>query len=132
MSTTNPNPDSKLGNNAAALVDSAANTADQAIRSSKRAADDTLDEAAKQVEAAREQAAPALKQLATDAEQLAKRGVEAVTEGTQKLRGQASQATDATQQYIKSEPLKAVLIAAATGAVLMALVALLGRSSTRS
>jgi ElaB/YqjD/DUF883 family membrane-anchored ribosome-binding protein len=37
-------------------------------------------------------------------------------------------ATDSTVNYIKDEPLKAMLIAAATGAALMALMALLNRS----
>ena len=48
------------------------------------------------------------------------------------LRDQAVRASDKTVGYIKDEPMKAMLIAAAAGAALMALVALLGRSNTGS
>ena len=47
------------------------------------------------------------------------------------LREQASHTTEATVRYIQRDPLKAVLIAAASGAALMALVSLLSRSHTR-
>ena len=44
------------------------------------------------------------------------------------LREKATQASDTTVEYVRQEPVKAMLIAAATGAVLMALVGLLARS----
>ena len=44
----------------------------------------------------------------------------------------ADRGQDKTVGYIKEEPVKAMLIAAAAGAALMALVALLGRSSNAS
>jgi len=59
---------------------------------------------------------------------LAQRGADAVRGGSQQLRDQARHASDSTVTYIKDEPVKAVLIAAATGAVLMALVSLMSRS----
>lgn len=40
----------------------------------------------------------------------------------------AARATDSTVSYIKDEPVKAMLIAAATGAALAALMSLLSRS----
>jgi ElaB/YqjD/DUF883 family membrane-anchored ribosome-binding protein len=58
--------------------------------------------------------------------------VAAVKESTQQLREKAVQASDTTVSYIRDEPIKAMLIAAATGAALMALVGLLGRSSRHS
>ena len=50
----------------------------------------------------------------------------------EQLRDRAHRASDGTVNYIKDEPVKAVLIAAATGAALMALVALIGRPSDRA
>lgn len=41
-------------------------------------------------------------------------------------------ASDTTVNYIREEPVKAVLMAAATGAALMALVSLVARSRDRS
>ena len=59
---------------------------------------------------------------------LGHRGVEAVRETAQSIRARAQHASDSTLDYIRTEPLKAVLIAAATGAVLMALVSLMRNS----
>jgi ElaB/YqjD/DUF883 family membrane-anchored ribosome-binding protein len=63
---------------------------------------------------------------------LAQRGARALRDTSQGLRDSALRAGDSTVLYIKDEPLKAVLIAAATGAALMALVGLLTRSRHRA
>ena len=73
-------------------------------------------------------ALPPLQRAADQAADLARRGVDAVNEGAQAVRRQAAHASDSTRHYIRDEPMKAVLIAAATGAALMALVSLLTRS----
>jgi len=62
------------------------------------------------------------------AQSAARRGVEALRETSVHLRERALKATDSTAGYIKEDPLKSVLIAAAAGAALMALLGLLGRS----
>jgi len=61
------------------------------------------------------------------ASELAQRGVDAVRERSLQVRDQALRASDNTVNYIRDEPVKAVLIAAAAGAVLMALIGLLRR-----
>jgi len=61
----------------------------------------------------------------------AQRGVNAVLDSSQHLRDSAQRASDNTVMYIKDEPLKSMLIAAATGAALMALVGMLSRSRSR-
>lgn len=68
--------------------------------------------------------------LQEQASTLAHRGVNAVQEGALQLRNKAEHTGDLTVRYIQSDPVKAVLIAAATGAVLMALVGLVSRSRT--
>lgn len=47
------------------------------------------------------------------------------------LRSSALHASDSTVKYVQHDPIKAILIAAATGAALMALLGLLGRSLSR-
>jgi ElaB/YqjD/DUF883 family membrane-anchored ribosome-binding protein len=59
---------------------------------------------------------------------VAQRSVAAVRDSTQHLLDRAHQASDTTVTYIKGEPVKAMLIAAAAGAALMALAGLLTRS----
>lgn len=63
---------------------------------------------------------------------LAHRGLEAVREGSQQLRTSALHASDSTVGYIRQEPVKSVLFAAATGFVLMGLLMLAGRSRDRA
>jgi ElaB/YqjD/DUF883 family membrane-anchored ribosome-binding protein len=122
MISTNPTETSNH------LVDQAAQSADNAIQSTRRVADDTLDSLAGSVETLRQQAAPLLNRVGEQASALASRGAAAVRDGSQHLREKAVHASDSTIGYIKDEPVKAMLIAAATGAALMALLSLLTRS----
>ena len=110
------------------IVDQAALSADQAIKSTQRLANDAMDNLAGSVQDLRQQATPLLNRATEQASELAQRGIDAVRDGSKQLRERALQASDSTSNYIKDDPLKAVLIAAATGAALMALVSLLGRS----
>nr|MDP2190402.1 hypothetical protein [Rhodoferax sp.] len=61
----------------------------------------------------------------------AQRGVDSVRETSQQLRDKAQQASATTVNYVKHEPVKAILIAAATGAALMALISLISHSRGR-
>ena len=58
-------------------------------------------------------------------------GIDAVRDSSAQLREKATQVSDATAGRVRDEPLKAVLIAAAAGAGLMALVVLASRSGNR-
>ncbi len=55
-------------------------------------------------------------------------GVRSLRQRTEQLREQARDAGDMTLGYVRSEPLKAILIATAVGAGLMAVMSLLTRS----
>ncbi len=110
------------------LADQAAASADQAIKSTQRMANEAMDSLSGSVQDLRQQATPLLNRATEQASALAQRGVDAVRDGTQQLRDQARHATDTTVSYIKDEPIKSMLIAAATGAALMALISLMGRS----
>lgn len=129
MNVTSPgNPNRPLADQASQGVDQLAQKADDAIRSTQRSADGAFDTLSDKVEDARAQTGPALSKVATQAEAAARRGMAAVRDSSQQLRERAVQASDHTVAYIKDEPVKSMLIAAATGAALMGLISLMGRS----
>jgi ElaB/YqjD/DUF883 family membrane-anchored ribosome-binding protein len=110
------------------LLDHAATSADLAIKSTQRATTDALDALANSVKDLRNQVAPLLSRGSEQIGALTQRSVNAVRDGTQHARDTALRASDSTVGYIRDEPVKAMLIAAATGAALMALVGLLTRA----
>ena len=97
---TNP---SSVGTSTTELADKAAESADAAIRSARQKAHDALDGLTNTMQSVKDQANATL----------------------EKLRPQL----DTVTSYAKEEPTKALLIAAATGAGIMGLVALMSRSS---
>lgn len=117
-----------LGTDAPNLADQAADRANSAIRSTQNVTNAAFDRLTDKVEDVRDQAAPLINRLSSQAETAARRGLDAVRDTSAQVRETALKASDSTVAYIKDEPLKAMLVAAATGAALMALVSLLGRS----
>jgi ElaB/YqjD/DUF883 family membrane-anchored ribosome-binding protein len=113
------------------VVDQAANAADQAIKSTQRATNEALDGLADGVQDLRHQATPLLNRATEQASAMAHRGMDAVRETSQQVRDKARQAQDSTVTYIRDEPVKSMLIAAATGAALMGLLGLMTRSHHR-
>ncbi|MEP7099339.1 MAG: hypothetical protein ABI781_02445 [Burkholderiales bacterium] len=120
-----------FGQEASNFADHAADSASSAIRSTQNVANAAFDRLSDKVDTARDQAVPLLNRLSSQAEAAARRGADAVKETSAQLREKALQAQDTTVGYIKDEPVKAMLIAAATGAALMALISLASRSSRR-
>ncbi|MEO6897915.1 MAG: hypothetical protein ABI218_14860 [Caldimonas sp.] len=110
------------------VADNAAAGAQNAIRSTQRAADSALDRMSEKVDEVRSQAAPILNKVTSQAEAAARRGMDAVRDTSQQLREKATQASDMTVAYVKDEPIKAMLIAAATGALLMGIISMMSRS----
>lgn len=74
---------------------------------------------------------PAVDAATQQVEDLARRSVQAVTDTSAHLRERATNAVDRSIQYVQEEPVKAVLIAAATGAALVTLASLI-RSARRN
>jgi ElaB/YqjD/DUF883 family membrane-anchored ribosome-binding protein len=109
------------------LADQAAESADSAIGTTQRMANEALSSLSDKVLDVRDQAAPVINRVAAKAEELARRSADAMRDRSQQIKEQAYRAQDMTVGYIKDEPLKAILIAAAAGAALMALVQLLTR-----
>ena len=119
------NTSQDLSNN---LADSAAASADAAIRSTQRMANQALDGMASTVSDLRTEAAPMIRAATDRVSALTQRGVDTVRHGSQQLVDGAHQASARTRDYVQHEPVKALLMAAATGAALMALLSMVQRS----
>lgn len=113
---------------ATTMADQAAGKADQAIRSTQRMANDALDGLSDSVNNAGSRVSPLINRATEQATAFAQKSVDAVRQTSQQLRDKAMHASDTTASYIRNDPIKSVLIAAATGAALMALVSLVTRS----
>ena len=108
--------------------DQVATAFDTVARSAQHTVDSALDSLSGTVEDIRSQATPAIDRISARAGAAAKRGIAAVRDSSQQLRDKATRASESTIAYVKDEPVKAVLIAAATGAFVMGLVSLMSRS----
>ena len=98
------------------------------IRSAQDATDEGIDKAFSKAVEVRVQAAQMLGMVSDQAQKLVEQGRDALRDTSQLVRDKASQASDTAVGYTKDEPMKAILLAAAAGAVLMGLVTLLARS----
>jgi ElaB/YqjD/DUF883 family membrane-anchored ribosome-binding protein len=101
----------------------ASNLADEAAQN----ADAALSTLSDRIQDVRDQASPVINRVAAKAQELASRSADVMRDRSQQLKEHAYRAQDMTVGYIKDEPLKSILIAAAAGAALMALVQLLTR-----
>ena len=110
------------------LARSAADRADRALDATQGA----LDSLQHRVEDARDRAPGALGRAAAQRDDLKRRGVETARQVGTTVKDQAMRTTERTAGYIKDEPLKSMLIAAAAGAALAALVGLASRSGSQS
>ena len=110
------------------LVDQAAASADRGIKATQRVANGALDALSDSVQGFRAEAAPALTRSHDKIAALARRSVDAMRDSSQQLREKVQRTSDSAVGYVKDEPVKAMLIAAAAGAVVMALIGLAARS----
>jgi len=110
------------------IADHAAESASNAIRSTQSVANAAFDRMSDKVESARDRASPLIDRWSSQAENALHRSVDALRDTTTQLRDQAAKVTDATAGRVRDEPLKAVLIAAAVGAALMAVIGLISRA----
>ena len=113
------------------LLDQAADAADQAVKATQRVTADALDRLASAVQALRAQAEPLLDGAANQANSAAHHGLNALHDSSASLRHSARRASEQTVGYIRQDPVKSMLVAAATGAVLMGLISLMRGTSRR-
>lgn len=74
---------------------------------------------------------PRLDRLLTQAEALGRRGLDAVRDRSHGVRDRAADVSERTASYVKDEPLKSMLFAAAAGAAVAIIVSLLSSTSRR-
>lgn len=117
-----------IADTSASLVEKASQSADQAIQASQHAANEALKSLTTAMQDLRHQATPMLERASEQVSSFTRHGVDSVRETSHQLRLKAERASESTVGYIRHEPVKSVLIAAATGAALMALVSLVARS----
>jgi ElaB/YqjD/DUF883 family membrane-anchored ribosome-binding protein len=110
----------------------ATEAADHAVNTTRRVANDALDHVESAIHSARANVQPAISRIASQAETLARKGLDAVKDSAYQVRDRATNLSDVTVRYVKDEPVKAVLIAAATGAALMALLSLVNSARRNS
>jgi ElaB/YqjD/DUF883 family membrane-anchored ribosome-binding protein len=110
-----------------AIGDAATRSIDQALSATRQAANGALDGLGDAAHQLRDDTVPVIDRFSDQAQALARQGLDTVREQSLHLQARARRTSDDTLHYIRDEPVKAVLIAAATGAVLMALAGLLMR-----
>jgi ElaB/YqjD/DUF883 family membrane-anchored ribosome-binding protein len=104
------------------LVGRAADKADAALESTKSMAHSALDQIQSSVDDLRRAAPNAFARAATQVEDIAKRGMERAKDAGGVVRERAARVGDRGVSFVRDEPVKAVLIAAITGAAVAALV----------
>jgi ElaB/YqjD/DUF883 family membrane-anchored ribosome-binding protein len=110
------------------IVDQAALAVGDGINAAHMA----LDGLAGRTESLRAQIGPRVDAVKQDTTELLQHGAEFVRERARLARDGALRARDGTAMYIQQQPVKSVLIAAAAGAVLAALLGLATRSRGQS
>lgn len=113
------------------MAEHAAARVDATLESTRRATNQTLDSLRSGVDHLREAVPGAFARAAAQVEELTRRGVDRAREAGQTAREQALRAGDATVMRIRDEPVKAVLVAAAAGAALAALIGWMARSRSQ-
>ena len=104
------------------LVERAADRADGALESTRSMAHSALDQIQSGVNDLRRAAPNAFARAASSVEDIARRGMERAKDAGTLAREQAARVGDRGVSFVRDEPVKAVLIAAATGAAVAALV----------
>lgn len=120
--------DLKLTPSHTGLLDQVAQSADNAIKATQHGANDAVNSLTNGILEIRKQAEPMINRASGQASALMQNGMDSVRHTSQQLTDSARRARDGTVDYVKEEPVKAMLIAAATGAALMALAGMLSRS----
>jgi ElaB/YqjD/DUF883 family membrane-anchored ribosome-binding protein len=100
------------------LVDRAADKVQSGVNEAKDMVEQAGDKLSRNVETLRSNAGPALDKLTGQAKAVAQQGVDAVNT----VARQASDVSDSILSYTKENPMKALLLAVASGALLLSVV----------
>lgn len=111
------------------LAQKAVDKTDQAITATKNAVSDTANSVRDGLDHLQESSHSAMTYAASQADELAHKGMEQARRASTAIRETAQETGDRTVAYIRDEPIKAVLFAAAAGALISMLLG--SRNSSR-
>lgn len=114
-----------------ASIDEAAQKAHEGVDAGQRYAQKAVNRLVDRANEWRDEAGPAINRMTERAEDYARQGAQWVRDNGDRVRSQVSRASDRTIGYMRDEPLKSVLMAAAAGALLYAVVRLFSDRSER-
>lgn len=112
-------------------IDDTARKAHEGVEASERFAHKAVSRIAEKAAEWRDDAAPVLNRASERAEDWARQGKRWVQDGSDRVRTEVTRASDRTVGYMRDEPVKSVLMAAAAGALLYAVVRLLSDRTER-
>lgn len=118
----------KAASSARNISDDVVQSADKALESTRNFANDSIDKAGNKVRELRQDVDPLVEQITARAQELANRGIEYASDAKYKAQQRLSQYADATGRYVADQPVRSVLIAAATGAAIAALILIATRN----
>jgi ElaB/YqjD/DUF883 family membrane-anchored ribosome-binding protein len=116
---------SNLPKHSQMLADRATDKVQGGIRDAQHAAKDAGAALSSKVDDLRSNAASALTKVVGRAQSIGRQGVDAVGDAAQQARDVASEASHSIIRYTKKNPVKALMIAAASGALLLSIVKVL-------
>lgn len=110
------------------FADKAADKVQSGVREARQTANKVGNKFSSDLEAGRSQASPSIKKVAEQAQSIVGQGIDSARAAAQRVRDGAAQASDSLVTYTKENPVKAILVAAASGALLLTLFNALSRS----
>lgn len=111
------------------LADDVRQTAQEAAETTRAYAQNAVNAAGEKVRELRRDAEPGVEQLAARVQQAVQRGLDAASTTSARAHRRIEQAADVTGRYISDQPVRSVLLAAAAGAAITALIVLASRRS---
>ena len=112
---------------ASQLADDARQTANEAIDSTRTYAQNAVNAAGEKVRDMKRDFEPSVEQLAARVQQAVQRGLDAASSTSARAQRNIEKAADVTGRYISDQPVRSVLVAAAAGAAITALIVLASR-----
>lgn len=109
------------------LADEAQSLGAEAVESTRTYAQNAVNAAGEKVREFRQGTGPAAEQLAARVQEAVQRGLDAATKTSARAQRQFGQAANVTGKYIADQPMRSVLVAAAAGAAITALIVLASR-----
>ena len=111
------------------LADDVRQTANEAMETTRAYAQNAVNAAGEKVRDLQRDAEPGVEQLAARVQQAVQRGLDAASTTSARAQRRLEAAADVTGRYISDQPVRSVLIAAAAGAAITALIVLASRRS---